>query len=127
MVPEDLQYSKEHEWLRLEGDTATLGITHHAQEEMGDLVFVELPAPGDSLATGSVLGTVESVKAVSELFAPVDGEVVSVNEELVDHPELVNQDPYGKGWLLRVRVAKSGDNLMSAAEYQRFLQEDGDA
>jgi glycine cleavage system H protein len=126
MVPEDLKYSKEHEWLRLDGDTATIGITHHAQEEMGDLVFVELPAKGDSLANKEVFGTVESVKAVSELFAPIDGEVVAVNDALVDRPELVNQDPYGEGWMLRVRVASGGDELMSAAEYQGFLQEDGD-
>ena len=127
MVPEDLKYSREHEWLRMEGDTATIGITHHAQEEMGDLVFVELPAEGDSLATGEVLGTVESVKAVSELFAPVDGEVVAVNAALIDRPELVNQDPYGEGWMLRVRVAGGGDNLMNAAEYQSYVQEGGDA
>jgi glycine cleavage system H protein len=127
MIPEDLRYSKEHEWLRLEDGTATIGITHHAQEEMGDLVFVELPAAGDSVATGKVLGTVESVKAVSELFSPVDGEVVAVNVALVDRPELVNQDPYGEGWLLRVRVARGGEQLMSAAEYQSYLQEGGDA
>lgn len=127
MVPEDLKYSKEHEWLRLEGDTATMGITHHAQEEMGDLVFVELPAEGDSLTTGKVIGTVESVKAVSELFAPVEGEVVAVNGALVDHPELVNQDPYGEGWLLRVRVASGGEDLMSAAGYRTWLQDGGAA
>jgi len=125
MVPEDLKYSKEHEWLRLEGDTATMGITHHAQDEMGDLVFVELPAEGDDLKAGQVLGTVESVKAVSELFAPVDGEVVAVNAALADHPELVNQDPYGEGWMLRLRVAGSGAGLMDAAEYLNYLQEGG--
>ncbi len=127
MVPEDLKYTKEHEWLRLEGDTATIGITHHAQEEMGDLVFVELPAEGDSLATGKVFGTVESVKAVSELFAPVDGEVVGVNATLVDRPELVNEDPYGEGWMLKVRLASGEEGLMSAADYQSFLKDGGDA
>ena len=127
MVPEDLKYSKEHEWLRLEGETATIGITHHAQEEMGDLVFVELPAAGDGLSAGQVLGTVESVKAVSELFAPVEGEVLAVNEALADRPELVNQDPYGEGWMLRVRVAGGGEGLMSAAEYESYLQAGGDA
>ena len=127
MVPEDLKYTKEHEWLRLEGDTATIGITHHAQEEMGDLVFVELPAEGDSLATGKVFGTVESVKAVSELFAPVDGEVVGVNATLVDRPELVNQDAYGEGWMLKIRMAGGAEGLMSAAEYQSFLKDGSDA
>ncbi len=127
MVPEDLKYSREHEWLRMEGDTATIGITDHAQQEMGDLVFVELPAEGDSLATGEVLGTVESVKAVSELFAPVEGEVVAVNAALIDRPELVNQDPYGEGWMLRVRVEGGGEGLMNAAEYQSYLQDGGDA
>jgi glycine cleavage system H protein len=121
MIPEDLKYSKEHEWVRIEGDSAVMGITHHAQQELGDLVFVELPREGDTLTTGQVLGTVESVKAVSELFAPVDGEVVAVNEALVDHPELVNQDPYGEGWMLRIKIAETPDNLMSAADYGAFV------
>jgi glycine cleavage system H protein len=121
MIPEDLKYSKEHEWVRIEGDSAVMGITHHAQQEMGDLVFVELPREGDTLTTGQVLGTVESVKAVSELFAPLAGEVLGINEALVDRPELINQDPYGEGWMLRIKIAETPDNLMSAADYGAFV------
>jgi glycine cleavage system H protein len=117
MVPEDLKYTKDHEWVRLENGEATVGITHHAQEEMGDLVFVELPREGDTLSAGQVLGTVESVKAVSELFAPVSGEVIGINDALTEQPELINQDPYGKGWMLRVKVADLPGDLMSAGDY----------
>jgi glycine cleavage system H protein len=117
MVPEDLKYTKDHEWVRLENGEATVGITHHAQEEMGDLVFVELPREGDTLSAGQVLGTVESVKAVSELFAPVSGEVIGINDALTDQPELINQDPYGEGWMLRVKVADLPGDLMSAGDY----------
>ena len=126
MIPEELKYSKEHEWVRIEGDSAVMGITHHAQQEMGDLVFVELPREGDTLTAGQALGTVESVKAVSELFAPLAGEVLGINEALADSPELINQDPYGEGWMLRLKISGIPDDLMSAADYGAFISSDGD-
>jgi glycine cleavage system H protein len=123
MYPENLKYSREHEWVRLEGDQATVGITAHAQEEMGDLVFIELPRVGTRLEAGKPMGTVESVKAVSEVFAPVGGEVVEVNPALADAPDLVNRDPHGAGWMARLRLAAPGEppGLMTAAEYEAFL------
>jgi glycine cleavage system H protein len=128
MNPEDLMYTKEHEWLQIEGDTATIGITAHAQEELGDVVYVELPSVGDHVETGEAFGTVESVKAVSELFAPVSGEVLRVNETLEDTPELVNGDPYGKGWMIAVRMTSKPDesDLLSADEYAEHVSEDGE-
>ena len=128
MIPEELKYSREHEWVRIEGEVATIGITEHAQREMGDLVFVELPKVGDAVESGKPIGTVESVKAVSEVFAPVTGEVLEINEGLLDHPEQINGDPYGEGWLVRIslqgRAALEG--LMSASEYQVFLDSGGE-
>lgn len=124
MIPEDLKYTKEHEWVRIEGDAAVVGITDHAQQELGDLVFVELPRAGDSLTAGQVLGTVESVKAVSELFAPVGGEVIGINEALTDRPELINQDPYGEGWMLRVKISETPGDLMSAGDYYDLVTPD---
>jgi glycine cleavage system H protein len=123
MIPEDLFYSREHEWVRVEGDTATIGITHHAQSELGDLVFVELPAPGGRIEAGKPFGTVESVKAVSEVFAPLTGAVTGVHAELAEHPEWINQDPYGKGWMVKVGLAggRPPAGLMSAADYRAFL------
>jgi glycine cleavage system H protein len=122
-VPGDLQYTRTHEWVRREGDTATVGITDHAQDELGDVVFVELPEEGATFGAGDAFGTIESVKAVSDLYAPVGGEVVEVNSALDDVPEKVNEDPYGDGWIVRLRVSGEGD-LLSAAEYEKVLEEE---
>ena len=122
-VPGDLQYTKTHEWMRREGDTATVGITDHAQDELGDVVFVELPEEGATFGAGDAFGTIESVKAVSDLYAPVGGEVVEVNSALDDVPEKVNEDPYGDGWIVRLRVSGEGD-LLSAVEYEKVLEEE---
>lgn len=121
--PDHLRYSREHEWVRIDGEVATFGITDHAQKELGDLVFVDLPRAGRTIRAGEPVGTVESVKAVSEVFAPIGGEVIETNESLVDHPERVNQDPHGEGWLARVRVAGGADlaGLMSASEYAAYV------
>jgi glycine cleavage system H protein len=123
-VPEELHYSKDHEWLRVEGDTGTIGITDHAQNSLGDVVYVELPKVGETFEAHEAFGSVESVKAVSEIFMPVSGEVVAVNESLQDEPEKVNTDPYGDAWMVRVRLANSGeiDSLLSAAEYEDFTK-----
>jgi glycine cleavage system H protein len=122
-VPEELQYTKPHEWVRREDDVATVGITEHAQDELGDVVFVELPEKGASFGAGDAFGTVESVKAVSDLYAPVGGEVVEVNEALNDAPEKINEEPYGDGWIIRLRVSEEGD-LLSAEEYEKVLEEE---
>ena len=121
-IPEELQYTKTHEWVRHEDDVVTIGITEHAQDELGDVVFVELPEIGASFASGDSFGTVESVKAVSDLYAPVGGEVVEVNEALNDAPEKINEDSYGDGWIVRLRVSGEGD-LRSAEEYEKLLEE----
>ena len=123
-VPEDLHYSKDHEWVRVEGDQAIIGVTDYAQDSLGDVVYVELPKLGDKFAANESFGSVESVKAVSEVFTPVSGEVVQINEALADEPEKVNSDPYGAGWMLRVRMSSSGevDSLLSAAEYEDFTK-----
>ena len=125
MNPESFRYSKEHEWIHGEGDLRTLGITDHAQAELGDIVFVELPKEGDCLKAMQPFGTVESVKAVSELFSPVAGEVVEVNRDLEEHPERINEDPYGKGWILRIRVSDNIgiEPLMTEAEYLEYIQD----
>jgi glycine cleavage system H protein len=123
-VPEELQYTKSHEWVRTEGDTATIGITDHAQEELGDIVFVELPEEGATLDAGDSFGTLESVKAVSDLYAPVGGEVVEVNEALNDSPEKINEDPYGDGWIIKLRVSDEGAALLSASDYEQLLEEE---
>jgi glycine cleavage system H protein len=124
-VPEELQYTKSHEWVRTEDDTATIGITDHAQEELGDIVYIELPEQGATFEAGDSFGTVESVKAVSDLYTPVGGELVEVNEALGDSPEKINEDPYGEGWILKVRVSDEGAGLLSASEYEQFLEEEG--
>ncbi len=123
MYPEQLRYTKEHEWVGLEGDLATVGITDHAQEELGDIVYVELPKPGAKLEKGKTLGSVESVKAVSDIYAPVSGEVVEVNETLADAPEKINTDPHGDAWLVKIRLTAPGDvtDLLSAAEYETYI------
>lgn len=119
MFPDDLRYSKEHEWVRLDGSAATIGITSFAADELGDIVFVELPAAGSAVKQFTTFGVVESVKAVSDLFAPVSGAVVETNEALGDHPELLNADPYGEGWIARVELSDPGEveALMDAAAY----------
>jgi glycine cleavage system H protein len=122
-VPEELQYTKSHEWVRTEGDTATIGITDHAQDELGDIVFVELPETGATFDAGDSFGTVESVKAVSDLYTPVGGEVVEVNEALSDSPEKINEDPYGEGWIVKIQVSGEAD-LLSASDYEQFLEEE---
>ena len=119
MNPEDLKYSEEHEWLRMEGGTAVIGITHFAQDSLGDVVFVELPEVGSDVGQFEKMGEIESVKAVSDLYSPVGGKVVEVNESLNDSPELVNDSPYEKGWMIKVEVSDGSeiDRLMSASEY----------
>ena len=125
MVPGDLRYTKDHEWVRVEGDEAVVGITEFAAHQLGDIVFVELPAVGRSLAQHATFGVVESVKAVSDLFAPVTGEVIATNDALGGQPELVNADSYGEGWMLRVKVADAAqlDGLLDAAAYEQLTAE----
>ena len=122
-VPEGLYYSKDHEWLRVEGETGTVGITDHAQNSLGDVVYVELPKKGETFAAHDTFGSVESVKAVSELYCPVAGEVIEANESLADEPEKVNADPYGAAWMIRIRMKNPGevDSLLSAAEYEDYI------
>jgi glycine cleavage system H protein len=125
MTPEDSRYAKSHEYINVEGDIGTIGITEYAQKELGDVVFVELPQVGTQLEAGDELGSIESVKAVSELFAPVGGEVVEINERLAEKPELVNTDPYGDGWMVRVKVADASEAdelLMTAEEYDEYVE-----
>ncbi len=122
-VPENLQYTKSHEWVRIEGDTATIGITDHAQDELGDVVFVELPDEGATFDAGESFGTVESVKAVSDLYTPLGGEVVEVNSSLEDAPEKINDDPYGEGWIVKLRTTNGAD-LLSPEEYEKVIAEE---
>ena len=123
-VPENLHYSKDHEWLKVEGEAAIVGITDHAQDQLGDVVYVELPKVGEEFAANEPFGSVESVKAVSEIFTPVTGAVMAVNDSLADEPEKVNKDPYGDGWMIKIRMSKSGevDSLLTAAEYEDFTK-----
>jgi glycine cleavage system H protein len=125
-TPEDNRYAKSHEYTHLEGDVATIGITDYAQKELGDVVFVELPQVGSELEAGDELGSIESVKAVSELFSPVSGKVVEINEALADNPALVNTDPYGDGWMIRIHVsdATEVDELMTAEEYEEYIEKE---
>ncbi len=124
--PEDNRYAKSHEYVHVEGNTGTIGITDYAQKELGDVVFVELPQVGAELEAGDELGSIESVKAVSELFVPVSGEVIEVNEALADNPALVNTDPWGDGWMVRIRLADvtEVDELMTAEEYDEYLEKE---
>lgn len=119
-VPNDLQYTAEHEWVRLEGDLATVGITQYAADALGDVVYVDLPKPGATVAAGSIVGEVESTKSVGELYAPLDGEVVEANQAVVDAPETINADPFGAGWLMKVRVTGT-PSLLSADEYRTLI------
>lgn len=122
--PENYRYTKEHEWVHVEGDQGTIGITDHAQHELGDIVFVDLPKPGTKVTKGQTFGSVESVKAVSDIYSPVSGEVTAANEALSHNPEKLNQDPHGDAWLIRVRLASSDEisGLMSAADYQKYIR-----
>ena len=123
-IPDDLHYSKDHEWVRVEGNVAVVGITDYAQDSLGDVVYVELPKVGDDFAANESFGSVESVKAVSEVFSPVSGAIVGINESLADEPEKVNADPYGEGWMIRVEMSKPGevDSMLTAAEYEDFTK-----
>ena len=123
-IPDDLHFSKDHEWVRVDGDVAVVGITDYAQDSLGDVVYVELPKVGDDFAANESFGSVESVKAVSEVFSPVSGEIVGTNEALGDTPEKVNQDPYGDGWMIRIKMANPGevDSMLTAAEYEDFTK-----
>jgi glycine cleavage system H protein len=123
MYPEELRYTKEHEWVRLEGDTATIGITDHAQQELGDIVYAELPKVGARVEQGQTLGSVESVKAVSDIYSPVSGEVIEVNEALAQAPEKINQDPHGEAWLAKIRVSAPEEvsKLLSAEDYASYV------
>ena len=126
MTPSDLLFTKEHEWLRIADEIGTIGISDHAQKELGEIVYVELPKPGTKFDSGDTFGSVESVKAVSELFMPVSGEVTEVNEELSNAPEKINEDSYGAGWMVRIRLSNKGEtaNLMSAKEYDEYTKEE---
>lgn len=124
-LPEDLKYTREHEWVSIDGSVATIGITDHAQEQLGDVVFVELPSVGDRVEKADAFGVVESTKAVSDVYAPISGEVTEVNDDLPDNPELINEDPYGDGWMVKVTLGDSADlaDLMTADEYRKFIEE----
>jgi glycine cleavage system H protein len=121
--PETYRYTKEHEWVSLSGDTATIGITFHAQEELGDIVYVELPRPGARLEAGKSFGSVESVKAVSDIYAPLGGEVLEANDLLANAPEKLNEDPHGAAWLIKIRVADPAEfnNLLASSDYQKYV------
>ncbi len=124
MIPQELLYAKSHEWLKVEGENGTIGITHFAQEQLGDLTFIELPSVGDVLEAGDEFGSIESVKAASEVYMPVACEVTEVNESLEDAPEKANDDPYGEGWLIKVKITGPTDDLLDAAAYQAVTEED---
>ena len=123
MVPENLRYTKDHEWIRVEGDSGTVGITDHAQEELGDIVYVELPKVGAKLEQSSSFGSVESVKAVSDIYCPVSGEIADINQALAESPEKVNDEPYGDGWLIKLKLTSPTqvDGLMTAAQYTEYI------
>jgi len=125
MVPQDLKFTREHEWVRLEGDHATVGISQHAADLLGEIVFVELPEEGQILSQMKTFGVVESVKSVSDLYAPLSGEVLKVNGELQEHPEYVNQEPYGRGWMLvfKIQVPSEISKLMGPDDYEKLLEE----
>ena len=122
-IPQSLKYTKEHEWVREDGDTVTVGITDHAQGELGDIIFVEFPEIGQKIQRDEPIGTIEAVKTVADLFAPISGTVIEINETLDDSPESVNNDPYGDGWMVKISVSEPGelDNLMSADQYQEMI------
>jgi glycine cleavage system H protein len=123
--PENFKYTKEHEWVLVEGDQGTIGITDHAQNELGDIVFVDLPKPRAAIAKGTTFGSVESVKAVSDIYAPVSGEVLAINDALASAPEKLNADPHGAAWLIKVKLSQPAEinELLSAADYQKYIGE----
>ena len=121
--PENVKYTKEHEWIRLEGDVAYVGITDYAQAQLGDIVFVDIQAEGETLAADEVFGTIEVVKTISDLFLPVGGEILEQNEALADQPELVNKDPYGEGWLIKMKPDADADLLLDAAAYKALIND----
>lgn len=123
-IPENLKYTKDHEWVRVEGEEAYVGITDYAQGELGDIVFLEIETEGEELAKEEVFGTIEAVKTVSDMFMPVGGEVLEVNEKLEDSPEVVNKDPYGEGWLIKIKITNAAelDELLDAAAYKNLLE-----
>ena len=125
MYPDNLRYSEDHEWVKVDGDHGVVGITHHAQEALGDIVFVELPEVGDEVEQGDTAGSIESVKAVSDIYSPLSGEITEVNEALEDAPEVVNSSPYEEGWILKIKIAEPAqlDGLMDSVAYQEFLKE----
>ena len=124
--PNNLRYTKEHEWVRVEGEIAVMGITEHAQQELGDIVYVDLPKPGAALEKGKSFGSVESVKAVSDIYAPVSGQVVEVNEVLTTAPEKINEDPHGEAWMVKIQLSNTAEiqQLLSAEDYQKYLGEE---
>ena len=124
--PEDLKYSKEHEWVLVEGNVATIGITDYAQDQLGDIVFVELPAIGDKVSKEDAFGVVESVKAVSDIYAPVTGKVLEVNDDLPENPEMINEDAYGDGWMIKIEMSDKDElnDLMTATEYEEYVAEE---
>lgn len=127
-VPKYLKYSREHEWIKVDGNTGVVGITDFAQKSLGDIVFIELPGVGDEITAGDTFGVVESVKAASDLYAPVSGKVIEVNEEVLDSPQLVNEDPYGKGWMIKVEITNEAEleELLSPEDYEKLLEEEGE-
>ena len=126
--PDDLKYTKEHEWVRVKGNVATVGITDWAQDQLGEVVFVELPEEAEEVEKDDTFGVVESTKSVSDLYVPVSGAVVEVNDPLIDSPEMINEDCYGEGWMIRIEISNKGelDELMSAEEYEAFLKEESE-
>ena len=126
MYPQELKYEKEHEWVKADGDMALVGITHFAQDQLGEVVYVDLPSVGDEVVAGETFGEVESVKSVSDLYAPVTGEILKVNDALDDAPELINEDCYGEGWLIEVKMfdAAEADGLLSAEEYEKYITDE---
>jgi len=123
MIPKELSYTKTHEWAKIENDIAIVGITHFAQEQLGDITFIELPQIGQKFNSGDEMGSIESVKAASEIYSPVSGEVIAVNEELENTPEKINQDPYGQGWIARFKLTSPAEGLLSSDEYARIVEE----
>jgi len=126
-IPAELKYSRDHEWVKIEGNHATVGITDYAQSQLGDVVFVEVPEIDTEITVGTGFSVVESVKAVSDIYAPVDGKIVKVNDALTDTPEIMNEDPYGEGWIAVIKIADSVnlDHLLSSEEYEKFITEEG--
>jgi len=127
-IPKDLRYTDEHEWARIDGDTVIVGITDYAQESLGDVVYIEMPEVGEELKKGEALGSIESVKAVSDVFCPMSGEIIEVNEELSDHPEYVNQSPYDKGWIIEMKISNLEETgeLMDSVKYEEFVKKESE-